>query len=91
MSTTLSWKLNRLKAIGPAEVCWRVRQGVATGLARWGFGLAHHVEAGGSAWVAALPMNIHAALYVEPADRSSAHAAGVCDRSWVREGSALPL
>ena len=34
MSATLSWKLNRLKAMGPAEVCWRVRQAVGTALGR---------------------------------------------------------
>jgi hypothetical protein len=32
MSATLAWKLNRLKAMGPAEVCWRVKQALGTAL-----------------------------------------------------------
>jgi len=73
MSATLAWKLNRLKAMGPAEVCWRVRRGVAAGLERWGFGLARDADAGagpaGSAWVADLPRDVPAASYVEAAER----------------------
>jgi len=73
MSATLAWKLNRLKAMGPAEVCWRVRQAVAAGLERWGFGLARDVSAGtsarGPAWVSPLPTDFDAAQYVAAADR----------------------
>jgi len=73
MSATLAWKLNRLKAMGPAEVCWRLRQGVAAGLERRGFGLARHVETGagaaGPAWVSPLPTNFDVVLYVGAADR----------------------
>ncbi|HMH18897.1 MAG TPA: alginate lyase family protein [Burkholderiales bacterium] len=73
MSAALAWKLNRLKLMGPAEICWRARKGVAAALERRGFGLANDVGAGasaaGSAWVAALPMDLHAAPYVEAAER----------------------
>ena len=34
MSATLSWKLKRLQAMRPAEVCWRVQQAVGTALGR---------------------------------------------------------
>ena len=73
MSATLAWKLNRLKAMGPAEVCWRVRQAVAAGFERRGFGLAGDVGAGtgtgGPGWVSPLPTDFDAALYVAAADR----------------------
>ncbi len=73
MSATLAWKWNRLKAMAPAEVCWRVRQGIAAGFERWGFGLACDVGAGtgagGSAWVSPLPTDFDAAPYVAAADR----------------------
>lgn len=73
MSAALAWKLNRLKAMGPAEICWRVRNSVAAGLERCGFGLAHDVDAGtgaaGSAWVAPLPTNFDATPYVAASER----------------------
>src|SRR6266446_8068560 len=73
MSATLAWTLNRLKAMGPAEVFWRVRQAAAAGFERRGFGLAHDVGEGGdsasAAWVSPLPTNIRADLYVQVADR----------------------
>jgi hypothetical protein len=73
MSATLEWKLNRLKAMGPAEVCWRVRRAVAAGLERRGLGLAHDVDAGtgnaGSAWTSPLPTDFDAATYIAAADR----------------------
>ena len=73
MSATLAWKWNRLKAMRPAEVCWRVWRAVAAGLARRGLGLAHDVDAGtgdtGSAWTSPLPTDLDAAPYVAAADR----------------------
>ncbi len=73
MSAALAWKLNRLKAMGPAEVCWRVRQAVAAGFERRGFGLAGDVGAGtgsgGSAWVSPFPTGFDAALHIAAADR----------------------
>ena len=73
MSATLAWKLNRLKAMGPAEVCWRVRQAAAAVFERRGFGLAGDVGAGtgagGAAWVSPLPTDFDAAPYVAAADR----------------------
>ncbi len=73
MSATLAWKWNRLKAMRPAEVCWRLRQAVAAGFERWGFGLAYEVEAGtgaiGSAWVSPLPKDFDATPYLQAADR----------------------
>ncbi|HTE95865.1 MAG TPA: hypothetical protein VK678_20510, partial [Bradyrhizobium sp.] len=73
MSATLAWKLNRLKGMGPAEVCWRLRQGIATGVERMGFGLARDVKAGagaaGPAWVSPLPTNFDAMPYIEAANR----------------------
>ena len=73
MSATLAWKLNRLKAMGPAEVCWRVRQAVAAAFERRGFGLADDVSAGkgtgGSAWVSPLPEGFDATPYIAAADR----------------------
>lgn len=73
MSATLAWKLNRLRAMGPAEVCWRVWRATAAGLERRGLGLAHDVGAGtgnaGSAWTSPLPTHFDAAPYVAAADR----------------------
>jgi len=73
MSATLAWKLNRLKAMGPAEVCWRVWRAVAAGLERRGLGLAHDADAGtgnaGSAWTSPLPTDFDAAPYIAAADR----------------------
>src|SRR5262249_38425398 len=71
LSATLAWKLNRLRAMGPAEVCWRVRRGFAAGLERRGFGLAREVDAGGAAglpWVRALPTKFDASLYTAAAE-----------------------
>jgi hypothetical protein len=73
MSATLEWKLNRLRTMGFAEVCWRVRKGVAAWLERRGVGLARDADTAAgvaaSAWVADLPAGIPAAPYVEAADR----------------------
>ena len=73
MTATLAWRLNRFKAMTPAEVCWRLRKGLAGGLQRLGLGLARDVEAGagatGSGWVATLPTGIDAARYVWAAER----------------------
>ncbi len=73
MSATLAWKLNRLKTMGAAEVCWRVRKAVAAGFERWGFGLAYDGNAGtgisGSAWVSPLPRDFDATPYIAAADR----------------------
>ena len=68
MNAGLAWKLNRLRAMGSAEVLWRVRRGLAAGLERSGFGLARSVEADGGvsgpAWVATMPVRFDAAPYV---------------------------
>jgi hypothetical protein len=73
MSASLTWKLNRLKAMKPAEVCWRVRQAAMAVIERWGFGLAREVNpttgTSGSAWAVALPADISPTLYVNAADR----------------------
>lgn len=73
MSTTFAWKVNRLRAMRPEEVFWRLRQAGAAAFERRGFGLAHDVEAGaapaGSAWARPLPKQIRAARYVDAAER----------------------
>jgi Heparinase II/III-like protein/Heparinase II/III N-terminus len=76
MSATITWKLNRLRAMSVAEVGWRVRQSASARLQRWGIGLARDVNAGtavpGSPWVSPLPQELPAPAYVEAADRTLA-------------------
>jgi hypothetical protein len=69
----IHWKLNRLKAMGPAEVCSRVRQTIAARLESWGIGLARGanmvIGTTGAAWASPLPTDFDAQVYVEAADR----------------------
>ena len=72
MSATLAWRLNRLRAMAPAEVAWRARRAVADRLERWGLGLASDVDIGpdaaGQAWVAPVPETFDAEPYVRAAE-----------------------
>jgi hypothetical protein len=70
---SLAWRLNRLRAMTPAEVGWRARNGAATVFEHLGLGLARDAGPGsgasGAPWVAPLPREFDAAPYLEAADR----------------------
>jgi hypothetical protein len=70
---SLAWRLNRLRAMSPAEVGWRARTGAAAVLEHLGLGLAPDAGPGsgacGAPWVAPLPREFDAAPYLEAADR----------------------
>jgi len=73
MSTTISWRLNRLRAMGPAELCWRAAQAVADRCERWGlvFGsdLPARAPTAVSSWVSPHPTRVQSALYTQAANR----------------------
>jgi len=73
LSATLGWKLNRLRAMAPAEVAWRARQALGGALERLGLGRAPEAGADsgarGAPWVAPLPRGFDAAPYLEAAER----------------------
>lgn len=70
--SSLLWKLNRLRAMGAAEIAYRVHQAVQARWERLGLGLAHpEVPQGtcGQAWVAELPRGFDADVYRAAAER----------------------
>ncbi len=70
--THLRWTLNRLRAMSPAELGFRVRRKVQGTVERAGIGLARAPLPSGTCgkpWIAALPRNFDAARYVRAADR----------------------
>lgn len=73
MSATLAWKLNRLRAMAPAEIAWRARQALASRFECAGIGLAEDARPGedrrGAPWVAPLPVQFDAAPILAAADR----------------------
>ncbi len=73
MSATLAWKLNRLRAMAPAEIAWRARQALASLPERAGIGPAHAAHAGAdrlsASWVAPMPTHFDAAPTFAAADR----------------------
>jgi hypothetical protein len=73
VSASLAWKLNRLRAMRPAEIGWRARRALGAALERRGFGLAPAArggaEASGAPWAAPLPRGFDAAPYVAAAER----------------------
>ena len=73
MSATLTWRLNRLRTMGFAEVLWRTRRAIAAALERRGFGLARQVDpaAGGAGrpWTSVMPVGFQTHWYVEAAER----------------------
>jgi hypothetical protein len=81
VSATITWKLNRLKAMAPAEIGWRARQAIAARLQRLGIGLARGAGAGagpsGSGWVSPLPTDVLASPYIEAAERILAGRWGI--------------
>jgi hypothetical protein len=65
------WLWNRLRAMGPAEIIYRVRQKAAVVLERSGVGLVRAIPARGASgkpW-AASPSKVNPAIYVAAADR----------------------
>ncbi len=67
----LLWRLNRLRAMRPGEVAFRVGRTVVAQLESLGWGLARPgTPAGrcGAAWVAELPIHIEPAPYIQAAD-----------------------
>jgi len=73
MNAALAWKLNRLRAMAPAEIAWRSQRALLDGAERIGLGLAGACRAAaapaGPGWVAELPRNLDATPYVEAAER----------------------
>ena len=73
MSAGLAWKLNRLRAMRPAEVGWRARQALGAALERAGIGLAREAgtgaDASGAPWVEPLPRAFDAAPVLAAAER----------------------
>lgn len=68
----LIWKLNRLRAMGPAEIGYRLRQAVQARWERHGLGLARPAEPTGDCgkpWQAELPRGFDVAVYQAAADR----------------------
>jgi hypothetical protein len=59
MNGSLTWQLRRLRAMGGAEIAWRVYQAVTSLVQRCGFGLANRVPPArghsGPPWVSPLP------------------------------------
>ncbi|MGB5080355.1 MAG: alginate lyase family protein [Burkholderiales bacterium] len=87
MNATLAWKWNRLRTMQAAEVRWRARRAIASGLERCGLGLARDIDAGtgnaGPAWVSPLPRELEAAPYIAAAERLLAgrwNLFSLCDR-----------
>lgn len=70
---SIIWKLNRLSAMEPAEIAWRIRQTLRTGLERCGLFAAHapvQVDASdGAAWLGAWPTQFNIQKYRAAADR----------------------
>lgn len=67
-----AWKLNRLRAMGVAEIAYRVRQAAQARAERLGIGLAKTAEpkgACGRPWLEALPRDFDVAAYRAAADR----------------------
>jgi hypothetical protein len=73
MSAGLAWRLNRLRAMCPAEIAWRLRQAVSAALERSGIGLARDAgagaDAGGAPWAEPLPRAFDAAPTLAAAER----------------------
>ncbi|WP_338844571.1 alginate lyase family protein [Massilia sp. W12] len=71
--TSLAWKINRLRTMGPGEITWRVMNAVHTRLEEQGWYLAteppHPHPAYGRAWLPELPQSFDAAPYLAAADR----------------------
>jgi hypothetical protein len=69
----LRWTLNRLRAMSPAEVGFRVRRKVQGTVERAGIGLARAtpdpVGTCGKPWISELPRGFDSAAYVRAADR----------------------
>lgn len=66
------WKLNRLRAMGPAEIAYRLRQAAQAQLEKRGLGLARPVAPTGDcgrSWLPELPRGFDAAVYRAAADR----------------------
>ncbi|HEU4647001.1 MAG TPA: alginate lyase family protein [Burkholderiales bacterium] len=70
---TLTWTLNRVRAMTPAEVGWRARNGAAALFERLGLGLARDAGPGsgacGAPWVAPLPKDFDGSHYTAAAER----------------------
>ncbi len=68
----LAWKLNRLRAMGVAEIAYRLSQAAQARLERRGIGLARPGEprgACGRPWLSELPLDFDVAAYRAAADR----------------------
>jgi Heparinase II/III-like protein/Heparinase II/III N-terminus len=74
MNDSLAWRLRRLRAMGGAEIAWRMRQALNSFAQRSGFGLARRVPPArgrcGPPWVSPLPA-------IEPPDALQTLASAV--------------
>lgn len=69
---SLIWKLNRLQAMGPAEVAYRLRQAGQARLEYLGFGLARPSEPQGTCgqpWLMTMPRDFDVSAYRAAAER----------------------
>lgn len=75
-TSSLLWKLNRLRSMGVAEIAYRTRQALqALAESRIGWGLSRELPPQGTAgagWLSKLPADLDAAPYVSAADRTLA-------------------
>lgn len=71
--SALGWKLNRLRAMGLAEIIWRFKQYAQARMELAGIGRATHPAPpsgqGGKAWLAVLPSGFDVTLYRTAAER----------------------
>ncbi|BBO21741.1 MAG: hypothetical protein LC123_07390 [Burkholderiales bacterium] len=68
----LGWKLNRLRAMGAAEIAWRLRQAAQAQWERRGLRLARPTAPQGECgrpWLAELPRDFDVAVYRAAAER----------------------
>lgn len=71
--TSLAWKINRLRTMGPGEITWRVMTAVHTKLEQNGWYLAteppHPEPHFGKAWLSELPKDFDQSLYLQAAEQ----------------------
>lgn len=71
--TSLAWKINRLRTMGPGEITWRVMTAVHTKLEQNGWYLAteppHAEPHFGKAWLPELPKAFEQEVYLAAADK----------------------
>jgi hypothetical protein len=72
LRVSLKWRVNRLRAMGAAEISSRALQVLRSRLEQYGVGLAREAapsRARGTTWLPVLPTSLNVATYVAEADR----------------------